>query len=218
MPLLAVPFTVTVTATAPADKVGTVATMEVADHDVTVAVVEPNLTVLDPWVAPKLVPVMVTDVPAGPDVGFSKVIAGLFEPDTVNDTLLLAMPPITTVTPTAPVGRLGTMALIEVADHDVTVAKVEPNLTVLDPWVAPKLVPVIATDVPAGPDVGLTEVIAGLFEPDTVNDMLLLVIPPTTTVTPTAPVGMLGTVALIEVADQEVTEAVVEPNRTELDP
>jgi hypothetical protein len=27
-----------------------------------------NLTVLVPWVAPKLVPVMVIDVPAGPEV------------------------------------------------------------------------------------------------------------------------------------------------------
>ena len=34
------------------------------------------VTVLLPWVAPKVVPVIVTDVPMGPDVGVRLVIPG----------------------------------------------------------------------------------------------------------------------------------------------
>jgi len=67
-PLLAVPNTVTTTlpVVAPA---GTDTVMLVALQALAAAAVVPlNLTVLGPWVAPKLVPVMVIDVPAGPEV------------------------------------------------------------------------------------------------------------------------------------------------------
>jgi hypothetical protein len=53
--------------------------MEVADQEVTVAVVVPNFTVLVPWAEPKLVPVIVTDVPGVPDVGLSEVMLGVVE-------------------------------------------------------------------------------------------------------------------------------------------
>jgi hypothetical protein len=39
-------------------------------------------------------------------------------------------------------------------DHAVTLTAVPPNETVLFPWFAPKLAPVIVTDVSTGPDVG----------------------------------------------------------------
>ena len=67
-PLLAVPNTVTTTlpVLAPA---GTDTVMVVGLQALAAAAAIPlNITVLVPWVAPKLVPVMVMDVPAGPEV------------------------------------------------------------------------------------------------------------------------------------------------------
>jgi len=67
-PLLAVPNTVTTTlpVLAPA---GTDTVMLVGLQALAAAAVIPlNVTVLVPWVAPKLVPVMLMDVPAGPEV------------------------------------------------------------------------------------------------------------------------------------------------------
>jgi len=67
-PLLAVPNTVTITlpvvAPAGTDNRDARWTPTLA----AVAVIPLNATVLVPWVAPKLVPVMVIDVPAGPEV------------------------------------------------------------------------------------------------------------------------------------------------------
>jgi len=63
--------------------------MEVALQLVGVAVVPLNFTVLVPWVAPKFVPVIVTDVPTGPEVGDKLVMFGAGVV-TVNDTPLLA--------------------------------------------------------------------------------------------------------------------------------
>lgn len=76
-------------------------------------------------------------------------------------SLLLAIP--LTVTTTAPVvAPLGTDATICVSLQLVIVVAVTPlNVTVLVPWVAPKLRPVIVTDVPAEPEVGANEVIVG---------------------------------------------------------
>jgi hypothetical protein len=128
-PLLATPPTVTVTfpVVAPA---GTVAAILVADHDVGVAVTPLNETVLVPWVAPKLVPVIVTAVPTTPLVGDSAVMAGATV--TVKGTPLLASPP--TVTTTLPVvAPLGTGTVRLVADHAVGVAVTPLNLTVLVP-------------------------------------------------------------------------------------
>ena len=72
---------------------------------------------------------------------------------TVNETPLLAVPP--TVTTTFPVvAPLGTGAKIEVALQLVGVAVVPLNLTVLDPCVEPKAVPLIVTEVPTAPVVG----------------------------------------------------------------
>src|SRR5712692_37032 len=75
-PLLATPPTVTTTfpVLAPA---GTRATMDVAlQLVIEVAVVPLKVTVLVPCVAPKLKPVIVTEVPTGPEVGERLVIAG----------------------------------------------------------------------------------------------------------------------------------------------
>jgi hypothetical protein len=112
-----------------------------------------NVTVLVPCVVPKLVPVIVTDVPIGPEVGVRLVIlgAGIV---TVNATPLLACPP--TMTTTFPViAPAGTGTVMLVALQFVGVAVVPLNVTVLVPCVVPKLVPVIVTDVPTGPEVGV---------------------------------------------------------------
>lgn len=74
--LVPAPGTVTTTGTAPrATPLGTVATILVLLH-VAVAGMPPKVTVLVPWVAPKPVPAIVTEVPIGPDDGVRLVTAG----------------------------------------------------------------------------------------------------------------------------------------------
>src|SRR5580765_1263246 len=123
--------------------------MLVADHDVGVARVPLNATVLVPLVAPKLEPVIVTEVPTGPLVGERLVSAGVTE----NGSGLLATP--VTVTMTLPVvAPAGTGTTMLVDDHDDGVASVPLNVTVLVPLVDRKFVPAIVTEVPTGPLAG----------------------------------------------------------------
>ena len=76
-PLLARPPTVTTTLPVVAP-VGATATIEVElQLVIEVAVVPLNFTALEPCVDPKFVPVIVTDVPTGPDVGDSSVTVGV---------------------------------------------------------------------------------------------------------------------------------------------
>jgi hypothetical protein len=210
-PLLATPPTVTTTlpVVAPA---GTGATMLVADQFVGVAVVPLKVTVLVPCVAPKLVPVMVTDAVTAPLVGARLVMLG--GTVTVKLTPLLARPP--TVTTTLPVvAPAGTGATMLVADQLVGVADVPLNLTVLVPCVAPKFVPVIVTEVATGPLVG--ERLVRLGGTVTVKLTPLLARPPT--VTTTLPVvAPAGTGATMLVADQLVGVAVMPLNFTVLPP
>src|SRR5713226_7517172 len=142
-PLLATPPTVTTTlpVVAPA---GTGATMLVAFQLVSVATIPLNLTVLVPCVVPKFVPVIITDVPPNPDVGFKLAMLGAGTV-TVKLTPLLATPP--TVTTTLPVvAPAGTGTTMFVALQLVGVAAIPLNLTVLVPCVAPKFAPVIVTE------------------------------------------------------------------------
>src|SRR6266571_4994962 len=148
--LLARPATVTSTLPVAAP-LGTGGTMLVALQLVGVAAVPLKLTVLLPCVDPKFAPVMVTEVPTGPEVGDKLVMLGTVV--TVKLTALLARP--ATVTSTLPVAApLGTGATMLVALQLVGVAAVPLKLTVLLPWVDPKLVPVMVTEVPTGPEVG----------------------------------------------------------------
>jgi hypothetical protein len=190
IPLLATPPTVTTTGPVVAPD-GTGTAIDVALQLVGVADVPLNVTVLVPCVAPKFVPVIVTDVPTGPDVGARLVMFGVGS--TVNVTPLLATP--LTVTMTGPVeAPFGTGITIDVAFQLVGVADVPLNVTVLVPWVAPKFVPVIVTAVPTGPDVGDRLVMIGV----TVNNTPLLGAPlaVTTTFPVDAPVGT-GTTILV---------------------
>src|SRR2546427_11422594 len=92
-PLLATPPTDTTTLPVVAP-VGTGATMLVLLQLVGAAAVPLKVSVLVPWVEPKLLPLMVTDVPTGPPVGFTVVIAG--GAVTVKRTPLLGTPPTDT--------------------------------------------------------------------------------------------------------------------------
>ncbi len=73
---------------------------------------------------------------------------------TVNGTPLLEVPAtVTTTFPVvAPLGT-GTTMLVEV--QVVAVPATVLNVTVLDPWLEPKFVPVTVTEVPNGPEDGL---------------------------------------------------------------
>jgi hypothetical protein len=74
--LLVSPATVTDTYPCGTAPLGTVATMLVSLQLVAVAVVPLKFTALVPCVAPKFVPVIVTDVPTTPDVGDKLVTVG----------------------------------------------------------------------------------------------------------------------------------------------
>jgi hypothetical protein len=214
-PLLATPPTVTTTFPVVAPE-GTGTTIFVALQLVGVEVVPLNVTVLVPWVAPKFVPVMVTEVPTAPEVGDTVPMLGGV-PVTVNTWPLLATP--ATVTTTSPeAAPFGTFTTMLTALQLVGVAAMPLNETVLAPCVAPKFVPVIVTDVPIRPDVGEMLVIVGREGPTvTVNGTPLLGRPPTvaTTFPVVAPVG---TGATMLVALQLVGVAAVPLNVTVLSP
>ncbi|SRR5260221_4720454 len=121
-------------------------------------------TVLVPCVLPKFNPLMVTDAPTEPDVGERLVIVGNAVPSvTVKVTQLLDAPP--TVTSTQPVvAPDGAATVMDVALQVVGVAAVPLNVTVLTPCVAPKLDPVIVTDVPTWPELGERLPISGVTD------------------------------------------------------
>ncbi len=212
-PLLATPPTVTTTFPVVAP-VGTGTVILVALQAVTVPAAPLNLTVLVPCVAPKFVPVIRTEVPTVPDVGFKLVMLGAGAV-TVKLTPLLATPP--TVTTTFPVvAPVGTGTVILVALQAVAVPAVPLNLTVLVPWVAPKFVPVMITELPTGPELGL-KLAMFIRAVVTVKLTPLLATPPT--VTTTFPVvAPLGTGTVILVALQAVTVPAVPLNLTVLVP
>ena len=148
-PLLA--STPTVTTTSPVvAPVGTVTVMLVALQALAVpAGVVLKVTVLEPCVAPKLVPVMVIDTPTAPEVWLKLVIVG----GTVKATPLLAAP--NTVTTTLPVvAPVGTVTVMLVALQALAApAEVPLKVTVLEPCVDPKFVPVMVIDTPTAPEV-----------------------------------------------------------------
>lgn len=211
-PLLGRPFTVTTTLPVVAPT-GTGATIPVLVHVVGVADVPLNVRALVPCVEPKFAPAMVTEVPTDPEVGERLLMLG--GAITVKSTLLLGRPlTVTTTFPVvAPVGA-GTTMLD--ALQLVGVAAVPLNVTVLLPCVEAKFVPVIVTEVPTAPDVGLRLEMLG----EMLNNAVLLATPETTTLTPTKVNGerSLGTVRTTLVSLQLVTVAVEEPNVTELVP
>jgi hypothetical protein len=110
-------------------------------------------------VAPKFAPETVMADPIGPDVADKlEMLGGM---TTVNgDPLLVILPTVTLTFPL--VALAGTLVEMLVMLQLVAVAATPLKLTVLVPWVAPKLLPVITTPVPATPDVGERPLIAGV--------------------------------------------------------
>jgi hypothetical protein len=151
--------------------VGTVTFTDVPAQLVIEADVPLKFTV--PWVAPKLVPVIVTGAPTAPVVGDRLVMLGA--DTTVNVLLLLATPLTVTTTPPV-VAPVGTVATIELAPQLVIVVAVVPlKVNVLDPCGEPKFVPVIVTEAPTAPVVGDRLVMFGVGS--TVNATPLLSTP-----------------------------------------
>jgi hypothetical protein len=137
--------------------------MLVAFQLVGVPAVPLKVTVLVLCVAPKLLPVIVTNVPTGPVLGLTLLMLGADEV-TVKPTPLLPTPP--TLTTTGPVvAPLGTGTTMLVALQLVGVPAVPLKVTVLVLCVAPKLLPVIVTNVPTGPVLGLALLMLGAPTP-----------------------------------------------------
>lgn len=110
-----------------------------------------KLTVLVPCVAPKFIPEIVTLLPTTPALGEIPVTTG--ELVTVKfDPLLETFETVTTTFPVVAPDGTGTMipAPVQVVGEAVVPLKV----TVLDPCVGPKFVPLMLTIVVTGPDEG----------------------------------------------------------------
>jgi len=130
-------------------------------------------------------------------------------PDTVKFAGLVAVPPGVVSVTRPVVAPLGTVALTRLAETNEKVADVPLNLTDVTP---PKLVPMIATDVPTAPLVGDRLVIRG----PTVKVPLLVAVP-AEVVTVILPVlAPLGTVVLILLTLTTLNAADVPWNRTAL--
>lgn len=164
--------------------------MLVSESTVTVLATPPlKETALAPV---KLIPVRSTEVPDTPLVGANELITG------AGTKLVPLVPtPVEVVMVIGPmVALVGTWTVTDVAVHGgTTVASVPLNLTVLVPWLPPKFVPVMVTEVPTAPPPGVNEVIVGGGR--TVKLVPLVAVPPGV-VTVRVPVAApLGTVVLM---------------------
>jgi len=140
--------TITLPVVAP---VGTGTAIVVALQLVGVALVPANVTVLVPFVEPKLAPVIVTSVPTAPEVGLRFVMLGVGS--TVKLTPLLGAPP--TVTVTFPVvAAAGTGTTMLASFQLAGVAATPLNATVLVPCVGWKPAPWIVIAAPIAAAVG----------------------------------------------------------------
>jgi hypothetical protein len=153
-----------VTVMAPVEApVGTVAVIWVAELTVNVAVVPANRTAVAPV---KFVPVMTTEVPGAPLVGEKPVTVGAGVAVTSKLVELVPVPAGFTTEMAPSVAPVGTVAVICVAELTVNVEFVPLKRTAVAPV---KLVPVIVTEVPTGPLVGVKPVTVGVWVAVTVN-------------------------------------------------
>jgi hypothetical protein len=187
-----------------------------------VAAVPPNRTAVAPL---RLVPVMVTRVAPelGPEVGLNDLIVGALTVEVVKVKSVAedAVPElVVTETGTDPVPA-GLMAVIWVVEFTVKlVAAVLPNVTAITPL---KFVPVRTTEVPppAGPEVGLNELIVGAptvevvkvksVAEDAVPELVV-----TETGTDPVPAGLIAVIWVVEFTVKLV--AAVLPNVTAVTP
>jgi hypothetical protein len=141
--------------------------------------------------AVKFVPVMVTVVPAGPEVGVNEVTVGVRV--TVKSAGLVPVP-LEVVTVTRPVvAPVGTVAVICVGELTVNGALVPLKRTVIVPL---KPVPLMITADPTGPFVGVNVEIVGA--PGVIVKSVALVAVPFAVTTVMRPVvAPAGTVAVM---------------------
>jgi hypothetical protein len=196
--------------------VGTVAVICVAEFTWNVVAAtllnftELVVKLVPPAVPLKFVPVIVTDVPTGPNSGVNEVIVGAGTGVTVKTPELRAVFPATVTRIGPVVAPVGTVAVIWVALFTTTpVADVWLNFTVAP---AAKPVPVITTDVPTTPLVGLKPVtvtghaVPGVSNPFKVSVCVVGAV--SVTAIWAAPVAVAGTTAEICVVESVVNTAV----------
>jgi hypothetical protein len=183
---------------------GIVPVMEVPDQ-LAIGIGMPfKVSALLPWVAPNPFPLMLTCVPTGPLAG---AIAEIDAFGRVNNQFRLLGLPLT-VTCTSPVTAPdGMVATIWLSLQLTTLRAAPPaRAIVLDPFVLWNPEPFTVTCVPITPFVGEMLAICG---GGTLKLMLLLLaIPPATTINPPL-VAVAGIVATICVSDQLTTVAVL---------
>jgi hypothetical protein len=134
---------------------------------------------------------------------------------TVKLPVLLAVPPgvVTKIFPVVAVA--GTVAEIWVPESTAKLAAVPLNLTKVAPV---KPVPVMTTDVPTGPEVGVNDVMVGAAVAVTVKLPELVAVPPDVVTEIFPVVAVAGTVAVIWVPELAVKLAAVPFNLTEVAP
>jgi hypothetical protein len=186
---------------------GTVVAMLVALQLVGVAGVPSKLSDPPPCVAPKFVPVIVTEAPTVPEVGERLVILGVGS--TVKLVPLLATPPAAVTTTLPVVAPAGTSTTMLVALQLSGVTEVPLKLTDPLPCARPKLVPVIVTETPTAPEAGKRLVMLGAAV--TVNVTPLLATPPAAVTTTFPVVAPVGTVAVMLDAPQLVIVVALVP-------
>jgi hypothetical protein len=175
--------------------------------DGTVAVIRVELVTTNPGaftllkvtevVPVKFVPLIVTDVPTGPDVGENELIVGAVPDVTVKLLALVAVPTPVVAWIGPLVAPAGTVAVTWVEEPGVKDAEVPLKST---PTVPRRLVPLIVTEVPTAPLVGVKEEMLGAHPPGLATVNVELVAVPLALVTWIGPVvAPEGTVARISV-------------------
>ncbi len=160
--------------------------MLVALQLVGVADVPLKLKVLVPWLAPKFVPVIVTDTPTAPVVGERLVMLGAGT--TVKLAPLLATPlAFTTTFPVVEPDGTGTTMLVALQLFGVPAVPLKATVPV--PCVAPKPVPVIVIHAPTAPEVGERPETLGAGTTVNVTPLLSTPLACTTTLPVVAPDG-----------------------------
>jgi hypothetical protein len=177
---------------------GTVAVIFVSESTVKTEAVPLNRTAVAPE---KAEPLIVTDVPTGPDVGENPLIDGGGITEKVEE--LVAVPPGVTTEIAPLVAPFGTVAVIFVSESTEKIVVVPLNRTSVAPL---SCVPVIVTDVPTEPDAGENPPIDGAGTV-TVKLAELEAVPSGVTTEIGPLVAPSGTVAVIRVFESSVNEA-----------
>ena len=185
---------------------GTVAVICVEEFTTNVASTPLKDTVLVPV---KPAPLITTEVPTGPFVGLSEVMTGA----TAKSVALVAVPAALTTLILPVVAPFGTVAVIRVAELTVNWACTPLKVTAVIPV---KLVPLMVTEVPGGPEAGVNEVIVGATV--TVKSVALVPVPAEVVTVMRPVVAPEGTVVVICVGELTVNGALTPSNLTVIVP